>query len=736
MAATDATDDFLASLSESVSESFTTTRTILSFRDFLDRVGDHPERFARTAAQWLRDAILSFGTETVTLGGREVTRYKAFDGVFQDGEGRVVGNESAQRDLMRRLDTFVRERRVHRLMVLHGPNGSAKSSFVAAVMRAAEAYSRTDEGALYRFSWVFPSAKTDGGGRIGFGAEARARASGESWAYLPEDLVDARIAAEANDNPLFLLPQDARMQFLGERLGDDFVLGDVIRYGDLGARSRAIFDALLAAAEGDLDTVYRHVQVERFFVSRRYRQGAVTVEPQLRVDAGARQLTVDRSLASLPAALQSRTLFETFGPLVEGNRGIIEYNDFLKRPVEANKYLLSTSEKGTVSLDTGEMQLDAVLIATANETWIEAFKQQPDWPSWKARIDLVRMPYLLDWRAEQRIYDDLLSRTEVDCAVAPHTTWAVALWAVLSRLRRPDAKRYAKPIRGIVEKLTPVGKALLYADGDLPEGLKPEEHQLLQQTIPKMMRKRQARPDYEGRFGASAREMKALLLDAAHGATTHVSVANVLGEIEQLLGDVSVYPWLQLEPEGPFRRYDMFAAEVRRLWIERIERDVRRATGLVDETEYARLFERYVLHVKHWLGGEKIAEPNTGREVPPDEGLMDAVELTLGRSGEPRGFRSNIISRVAAFRIDHPDEAMDLTSIFPGFLERMRQSWYASRREQLARVHRDMLVVLDTPGEVPPEVRTRTEVMLTTLEHEFGYTREAAREAIGLLASG
>ena len=35
-------------------------------------------------------------------------------------------------------------------------------------MRALEAYSNTDDGALYRFSWIFPRGKD--GKSIGFGA--------------------------------------------------------------------------------------------------------------------------------------------------------------------------------------------------------------------------------------------------------------------------------------------------------------------------------------------------------------------------------------------------------------------------------------------------------------------------------------------------------------------------------------------------------------------------------------
>ena len=73
----------------------------------------------------------------------------------------------------------------------------------------------------------------------------------------------------------------------------------------------------------------RHVRVERFEISHRYRQGWVTVEPQLSVDATERQITADRSLVALPPSLQSVSLHEYGGEVVGANRGMIEYDDLL-----------------------------------------------------------------------------------------------------------------------------------------------------------------------------------------------------------------------------------------------------------------------------------------------------------------------------------------------------------------------------------------------------------------------
>ena len=170
--------------------------------------------------------------------------------------------------------------------------------------------------------------------------------------------------------------------------------------GDLSHRNRQIFEALLSSYHGDIAKVLRHIQVERFFVSRRYRQAVATVEPQMAVDARSRQLTMDRSLSSLPPALQSLTLYEVQGELVDGNRGILDFADLLKRPLEAFKYLLGTVEQGRVTLDTAVLEVDTVFIASSNEGYLAAFKELPEFQSFKGRMELVRAPYLLDYRLE------------------------------------------------------------------------------------------------------------------------------------------------------------------------------------------------------------------------------------------------------------------------------------------------------------------------------------------------
>ena len=76
-------------------------------------------------------------------------RYRIFDAAFDDGRDPVMGHETVQQAVVGLLTDFVRAGRVNRLVLLNGPNGSAKSSFVACILRGLEHYSGLPEGALY-----------------------------------------------------------------------------------------------------------------------------------------------------------------------------------------------------------------------------------------------------------------------------------------------------------------------------------------------------------------------------------------------------------------------------------------------------------------------------------------------------------------------------------------------------------------------------------------------------------
>src|SRR5688572_7678677 len=110
--------------------------------EYLDLVFSHPDRYTRDAARYLKGCFDFFGYEDVPRPWGAVRRWKLFDLAFADGRSgqrrsdHLVGHEAIQGEFYRILSNFVREGRPNRLVLLHGPNGSAKSTFAHALMSA------------------------------------------------------------------------------------------------------------------------------------------------------------------------------------------------------------------------------------------------------------------------------------------------------------------------------------------------------------------------------------------------------------------------------------------------------------------------------------------------------------------------------------------------------------------------------------------------------------------------
>jgi predicted Ser/Thr protein kinase len=733
----------LRALGESIRDTYVKNKRVLSYAEYVELVMTS-RRQLRSAQQYIKDAFDHFGSERIEYPWGKVRRFKLFDCEWADGRDRLIGQELVQNRIYRALQSFVNEGAANKLLLLHGPNGSAKTTLVRCIGRALQHYSTLPEGALYRINWIFPSQKVSKSG-IGFGGNYEEGSSRDTYAYLPDEMVDAKLVDELRDHPLFLIPAKRRRALIQDVLalngadgGDDsFVLSDYVQFGQLSQKNRAIYEALLTSYQGDYLKVLRHVQVERFYVQQRYRTGYVTVEPQLAVDAMERQVTADRSVSALPPALQNVSLFDYGGELVGANRGLIEYSDLLKRPLEAYKYLLTTVERSSVSLQTATLFIDLVYIGTSNEVHLSVFKEMPDFQSFKGRLELIRVPYLLDYTQETRIYDQKLREAAADRHIQPHCAYIAALWAVLTRMRKPLAERYPKEVADLVARLTPLEKAELYAHGAVPDAHSDEQSKELRAQLGEIWRESDAYPSYEGRTGASPRELQTILFNAANSSQyEYVSCQAVLDEIEELTRNVSVYEFLKQEPlPGGFHENTKFIEVVRDRWLDRVDEEVRTSLGLVEETEYARLFDKYVSHVMHWTKNEKVYNETTKRLQDPDKEMMRDVEKTLEVAGQADEFRKDLIARIGAWSLDHKNEKADYVRIFPKHFRKLRDAYFEQQRQVVKRGVVDLLACLTDNQRVLSEEGKKTAAKtLANLAARFGYIEASARDAVSLLA--
>ena len=731
---------FLGDLAKRSQEKFVAEKRVMSFSQYLSLFLERPVVLARNSAQYLKSTLDHYGQRRISGPTGDKTRYGLFDTPFDDGVDRLVGQEEVQQRFYRTLSDFVREGRTSRLVMLHGPNGSAKTSFVQCLARAMVHYSHTDEGSLYSFNWVFPRSSYLGK-RVGFeSAGEGTTAPDETYAFLDEMNVAALLPGGLRDHPIFLLPSRERGEFLKQvetegATGEDFKFSEHIRHGDLSPTSRVIFDTLLAAYNGDLSRVLAHVQVERYYLSRRYRKGLVTIEPQMHVDAEIRQITMDESYQNLPAVLRHASIFEMGGDLVDGNRGLLEFSDMLKRPIDSFKYLLGTCESSRITVSGAILYLDILFVGTSNDKYMDAFTKTPDFSSFKGRMEVLRMPFIRDYTVEQEIYDMQVTSDVVGKHVAPHATYVAALWAVLTRMKRCNPELYAETIREVLGKLAPLEKADLYATGQYSGTGRGEVARELQLAVEQMHAESDGTPAYEGSFGASPREIRGVLMAAAHSPEFGcLHPVQVFTELVELVKQRQLYEFLQLPADGEYQDPGALLLKVIQRYGSIVDREFKQAMGLISDDEFKDQLHKYATHASAHLKKETVYDPLTRKPLPPDESFMKELESSWGVTDENRERkREDFIGKLASSALDQPGKQHDFQQIFPSLFDKLKQAYYQSMAAQISTGLKSVLAHLDgTKLEVEDEDTARK--VVEAMIERFGYCRECIGPALSFLA--
>ncbi|TFH27404.1 MAG: serine protein kinase PrkA, partial [Myxococcales bacterium] len=383
-------------------------------------------------------------------------------------------------------------------------------------------------------------------------------------------------------------------------------------------------------------------------------------------------------------------------------------------------------------LQMSNLPINAVMVASSNELHLSAFRQHPEYNSFRGRIVRLRMSYLLDVNREREIYDGQIV-PQIPRHVAPHTTYVAALWAVLTRLRRPDASEFTDSDLGaIAASLTPLEKADLLTDGLVPSRFDADQANILAGGIEAVELQGASSSDYEGINGASPREIRMLLLDAAADLEEPcVSPLTFLSRLQEFC-DRDDYEFLKEQPDGAYRDHSAFVDVVKQRWLDMVESELRAASGLIDEHSHLGLFNRYVTHVSHWVKKERIFNPVTGQDEEADAELMRSVEEKLGADGA-QAFRNELLSGIAAWAIDHPDQQVDYEALFPSYIEQLRQAYFDDRRGQVGEIGQAIVALLKDDDTLEEDQREAAQHALQVLVGVYGYERSSAKVALGAL---
>lgn len=709
-------------------------QNVFSFDDYMKLFEKNPAKELRPTNIYLKDMFDYYGKnadETFSLFTREHA-----DAPPVHGQGRT------QNRIYEFLQNFLEEGFNNKFILLVGPNGSSKSSLIKKMMLAAEDYSCSDEGSLFSYSWIFPIDQFVKGS-LGLSASGVGDRNLNSYAFLEDKDISAIITSELKDHPLLLIPIKTRQKLIEEAFKNDVSRLETIRKsylynGDLSQRNRLIFDALLKNYKGSFLEVFKHVRVERLYINRRYSIGATTIEPQLHVDANLQQITMDRRLASLPPSLQSLNLFSISGEVVLANRGILEFSDLLKRPLDTFKYLLMTMESKTINLHGILTELDIFFIGSSNEIHFAAFKQHPDFNSFKGRFNFLRVPYLMNHREEERIYSEQIAKLKEQAVFEPHALTALCLWSVMTRMRAPVAKNYHDEKLGrIAEALSPLEKCLLYATKETPDTFDSESRQILKMGVEEVHDEYENDSMYEGKFGISPREVKQIIYDLAYSHRS-VSFVEVQEYLLNMIEKKAEYDFLNISHQGEYHNPKKFI-DLIGIWnLDILDNEIRESLGLVDDRSYEDYISKYIGSINATIKGEKVKNAVTGKFEVPDSYFIREFESNVHMNEVPEKFRSNLIARLGAYALDNKGKPILYSEVFEDLVHLLQESFRKEQKKIIDKVGNHLMLYLAEKNDqasqnIPRDVRDMIVTIIRTLQEKYHYSENGAISALQYL---
>jgi serine protein kinase len=645
-----------------------------TFEEYLDLVRQNP-KVARNAFARIYDMICSYGSHTYEVGrGEHRVHYRFFDDPDDGGRDAVFGLDESLESLVNALKSAAKGYGIEkRVLLLHGPVGSSKSTIARLLKKGMERFSARDEGALYSLGWAVPDSDD------------------VFWCPMHEE-------------PLHLIPERFREEVL-DRLNagrpDD---PDRVRIvGELCPYCRFLYTDRLKSYSGDWTRVVADVRVKRLILSEQDRIGVGTFQPKDEKNQDSTELTGDinyRKIAEYGSDSDPRA-FNFDGEFNIANRGIIEFIEVLKLDVAFLYDLLGASQEHKIKPKKfAQTDIDEVIIGHTNEPEYRRLQNNEFMEALRDRTVKIDSPYVTKLSDEIKIYEKDYNRQKVKGKhIAPHTIEMAAMWAVLTRLEEPKNA-----------SLTLLQKLKLYNGKTLPgfteENVKDLKHDAVN----------------EGMHGISPRYVQDKISNAlvAHPEAKSINPFMVLNELDAGLKHHSL-----ITNDDLRQRYRDLLGVVKEEYENIVKNEVQRAIA-ADEDALKRLCGNYIDNVKAYTQREKVKNRFTGQYDEPDERLMRSIEEKIDIPDSRKDdFRREIMNYIGALSID--GKIFDYKS---------NERLFKALQLKLFEDQKDTIKLTSLVSNVvDKDTQVKIDVVKQRLIRDFGYDDESATDVLHFVAS-
>jgi len=655
-------------------EQFRKKNWVGTFEEYLDLVRQKPE-VTRNAFERVYDMIVAAGT-TVYEESRGVRRshYKFFDDPENDGRDAVFGLDEPLEHLVNALKSASKGYGIEkRVLLLHGPVGSSKSTIARLLKHGLERYSATEEGAVYTLGWI-----NEDTGDV-------------NWCPMHEE-------------PLHVIPERFREDVVSRLNADRENEERKVRiFGELCPYCRFMYTERLKKYDGDWTKVVHDIRVKRVILSEQDRLGIGTFQPKDEKNQDSTELTGDinyRKIAEFGSDSDPRA-FNFDGEFNVANRGIIEFVEVLKLDVAFLYDLLGASQEHKVKPKKfAQTDIDEVIIGHTNEPEYRRLQNNEFMEALLDRTVKIDIPYVTRLSDEIKIYEKDYNPKKVKGKHnAPHTIEMAAMWAVLTRLEPPNNA-----------SLTLIQKLKLYNGKTLAGFTEENIKELREETTS------------EGLQGISPRYVQDKISNAlvAHLDSASINPFMVMNELETGLKHHSL-----ITSEEVRQRYRELLGVVKEEYENIVKNEVQRAIA-ADEDALKRLCGNYIDNVKAYTQREKVRNKFTGQFEEPDERLMRSIEEKIDIPDSRKDdFRREIMNYIAALMMD--GKTFDYKS---------NERLYKALQLKLFEDQKDTIKLTSLVSQVvDKDTQAKIDVVKSRLIRDFGYDDESATDVLNYVAS-
>jgi len=440
-------------------------------------------------------------------------------------------------------------------------------------------------------------------------------------------------------------------------------------------------------------------EVVRIFPSKMRQIGVSKTEPGDENNQDISALVGKVDIRKLEHFSQDDTdAYSYSGGLCRSNQGLLEFVEMFKAPIKVLHPLLTATQEsnyiGTEAL--GPIPFQGIILAHSNESeWIQ-FRNNKNNEAFLDRINVIKVPYCLRVTEERKIYEKLLTHSELSGAsCAPETLALLARFSVLTRLREHENSNLYSKLR-------------VY-DGDK-----------LKDTDPKAKSHQEYRDAAgidEGMDGISTRFAYKVLSQTFNFDTEEVA-ADPVHMFYVLENSIKREQY----PDETEKKYlDFIKSELSSRYADFIGNEIQKAY-LESYGEYGQnLFDRYISYADAWIEDQDFKDADTGQLL--DRATLDAelskIEKPAGIAN-PKDFRNEVVKFSLRARANNDGENPRWTSY-----EKLRS---VIEKRMFAQVE-DLLPVISFDSKKDSDTKAKHENFVGRMT-ERGYTPRQVRRLV------